>query len=293
MIGEPLVPFVHFDDFVIVPAHLFGAGYPPAPVSIKPFGTLVATGVYLGAYLALRQGRRLGLDDRALTSFIFWVVAIGFVGGHALDTIFYYPGRVLEDPLSLLRLWEGLSSFGGFIGAACGVALWRLRHKVPILPYADVVASALPVGWAFGRAGCAVAHDHPGIASDLWLAVRYPDGGRFDLGLLEFVQTLPLAIAFVVLRRNPRPWGFYVATMCLAYAPSRLALDFLRAHELVAGERFVASVDPRYGPFTPAQWASLGLLVFGAIFFFVVMRRAGEPESLAPPPVPRAFQREG
>ena len=61
-----------------------------------------------------KQGKRLGLNERALTSFIAWVVGIGFLGGHMLDVIFYYPGQVLHDPLSLFRIWEGLSSFGGF-----------------------------------------------------------------------------------------------------------------------------------------------------------------------------------
>ena len=34
----------------------------------------------------------------------------------------------------------------------------------------------------FGRMGCSIAHDHPGLESDLWFAVQYPHGGRFDLG---------------------------------------------------------------------------------------------------------------
>ena len=103
---------VQIPELVLIPKGAFG-GFPPGAFSIKPFGTLVAIGVYVGSYLATRQGKRMGLDERVLTSFIAWVVGIGFLGGHMLDVIFYYPGQVLRDPLSLFRIWEGLSSFGG------------------------------------------------------------------------------------------------------------------------------------------------------------------------------------
>jgi phosphatidylglycerol:prolipoprotein diacylglycerol transferase len=253
-----------------VPRH-FIRGFPDEPLSIKPFGTLVVIGIYVGAHLAARQARRMKLDQDRLSSFITWGIFAGFIGGHVLDTIFYYPRQVLSDPLSLLRLWDGLSSFGGFTGGLIGVLLWRWRKGQRILPYADAVLSSFPAAWMFGRAGCSVAHDHPGIPSDLWLAVRYPGGGRLDLGFLEFCYTILIVIAFALLRRTPRPTGFYIAAVCIAYAPVRFLLDFLRVRT-GAGLAFGA-IDPRYAGLTPAQWACFGLLGFGVYMFFRVLRQ--------------------
>jgi len=281
-----MIPYLQLPELVLIPKGFFG-GFPPSQFSIKPFGTLVAIGVYLGSYLATRQGKKLGLDERVLASFIAWVVGIGFLGGHMFDVLFYYPGQVLSDPLSLFRIWEGLSSFGGFTGGVIGIFVWKWRYKSDVLPYADVICSAFPVAWVFGRSGCSVAHDHPGIASDLWIAVKYPNGGRFDLGLYEMLLTIPLALAFLYLRRKPRPWGFYVATMAIAYAPVRFALDFLRVRETIHETNgLVAAVDPRYGALTPAQWACFGLLAFGVALFIKVLRSAHEPSAFAAPPVP-------
>jgi len=221
----------------------------------------VATGVYVGAWLAIRQARRVGLSEPAMTSFITWVVGIGFLSAHVLEVVFYRPGELLDDPLVLLRLWEGLSSFGGFIGGAVGAFVWRARHRERMLPYADAVASALPVGWAFGRAGCSVAHDHPGLPSEAWFAVQFPSGGRYDLGLYELVLTIPLVLTFLWWRRRPRPTGLYLATMALYYAPLRFALDFLRVR------------DARYLGLTPAQWCCIALLGVG-VFFLLLARRA-------------------
>jgi len=261
--ARPLVPFVEIPDLVLVQGHGPGGGFPEQPISIKPFGVLVAIGVYVGAYLAIREGKRRGLDERELTSCLVWVVSFGFIGAHALDVLAYYPREVLADPLLLLRLWEGLSSFGGFIGACAGGFAWAALRRKKILPYADVFSSVFPVGWIFGRLGCTLAHDHPGIASQSLLAVRYPDGGRFDLGLLELLITLPLAALLISLWRKPRPLGFYSALVCLYYAPLRFSLDFLRARSPVYVSGELVEVDARYVGLTPAQWACVGMLLLG------------------------------
>jgi phosphatidylglycerol---prolipoprotein diacylglyceryl transferase len=83
---------------------------------VHAFGILVACGVLLGAKVLQRRGTENGLADRSLARFINWVLIGGFLGAHLFDRLVYFPHETLADPLSLLRLWEGLSSFGGFLG---------------------------------------------------------------------------------------------------------------------------------------------------------------------------------
>jgi phosphatidylglycerol:prolipoprotein diacylglycerol transferase len=260
---------------------LFDPAHPP---SIKPFGTLVALGVYVGSIVAARHARERKLDEKKMSEVIFWVVGIGFIGGHVLDAIFYHPQHIKQDPLYLFKLWDGLSSYGGFIGAITGALLWRWSRKQKILPYVECVNSAFPLAWVFGRSGCATVHDHPGHLSDVWFAVRWPMptggvAGRFDLGLIEMVLTIPLAVTFLWLwRRKPvRPVGFYSGWMCIAYAPVRFYLDFLRETDANGG-------DVRYGPFTPAQWACFGLLAVG-LYMLRVSRAPGSLEAATAPDV--------
>jgi phosphatidylglycerol---prolipoprotein diacylglyceryl transferase len=276
----PSIPYIN-----IPPLHLFGpltidtggGNFTIGELSIKPFGTLVALGVYLGTEITRRQGEKWKLDAKALSSFIFYILVGGFVGGHVLDTIFYHPDHLRESPLSLLRIWDGQSSFGGFTGAITGLLVWRHRFRSPTLVYADTVASAFPAAWVFGRMGCSVAHDHPGLRSDAWFAVAYPGGGRFDLGLYEMLLTIPLAVTFLLLMKKRRPPGFYLGGMCMAYAPSRFALDFLRVPE---GE--LSGADLRYAGLTPAQWGCMALLFVGVYFAFLAARSV-ETGSDAPP----------
>src|SRR5690242_452407 len=145
MLGAPLIPYITLPELTLVPEHVF-RNFPPIPITVKPFGMLVATGVYVAAWLTLRRARRIGLDERAMSSFIAWGLGIGFIGAHVLDELFYYPQRLVEDPLSILRLWDGLSSFGGFTGGVIGMLIWRARNRVPVLPYADNFMALFPVG---------------------------------------------------------------------------------------------------------------------------------------------------
>jgi phosphatidylglycerol:prolipoprotein diacylglycerol transferase len=288
-VTTPLIPYVN-----IPPLHLFGpltidvgsSNFTIGELSIKPFGTLVALGVYIGTEIIRRQGVRNKLDAKTLSSFVFYVLVGGFVGGHVFDTIFYHPEHLRESPGSLLRIWDGQSSFGGFTGAIIGLFAWRQKFRAVTLPYADTVAAGFPAGWVFGRMGCSVAHDHPGLHSDAWFAVAYPGGGRFDLGLYEMLMTVPLALTFLVLMKKPRPPGFYLGTMCMAYAPSRFALDFLRVPE---GE--LVGADLRYGGLTPAQWGCLALLSVGVYFAYSAGRGAEVVPKVDAPPAPALEQR--
>lgn len=277
----PLIPFVTLPEVPLtfalhipVLSRLFDPAQPP---SIKPFGVFVGLAGALAFTLAARHAKARGLDQKKIVDFALWITIGGFVGGHVFDALLYHPAEVAKDPRYLFAIAEGLSSYGGFLGAALAALAWKAARKGPLMPYVEVVASVWPLAWVLGRAGCAVVHDHPGRMSDAWFAVRFPARGggfvgRFDLGLYEMVLTIPLAIAFAVLwhRRLFRPLGFYAGVMCVAYAPVRFVLDLLR----IDAVEYSAS-DPRYAGLTPAQWACFGLLGLGIHFLRQTRNAAG------------------
>lgn len=226
---------------------------------IHPFGVLVAIGILLGARMVRTRTRQLGLHDADAASIATTVVVVGFVISHIFDVVTYQPRQLLEDPLLLIKFWSGISSFGGFLGAFLGMIWWCYHYKKPILPFADALLYGLAPGWVFGRLGCFVAHDHPGrvASSFLFVAVKYPDAVRYDLGLIEALFAIALTLTFLVLSRKPRRIGTYVAIGALAYAPMRFALDFLRLPAHVHGG------DERYLGLTPAQYGVVLIFIAG------------------------------
>jgi phosphatidylglycerol:prolipoprotein diacylglycerol transferase len=235
---------------------------PIGPLTIHAFGVLVAIAVIVGTEILRRRAPHEGLDARKAQDLLTWVLVGGFIGAHLVDRFVYFPKETLRNPISILKIWDGLSSFGGFLGATTGAALYLRRH--PMRPdtwrYLDLVAFAFPFGWIFGRTGCFVAFDHPGAETSFFLGQAYRDGVvRWNLGLMEAIYfVLVSALFFVLGRRHRRGPGFYVGLLALVYVPFRFAADFLRI------------IDVRYAGLTPGQWGTIALAVVG----FLIMRRA-------------------
>lgn len=242
--------------------------YTLGPIQIDAFKVLVLAAVITGFEIVVRRAPRFGLDREEAASVVAWTIAWGFVGSHVFDTLAYFPGLLRQDPLTLLKIWGSMSSFGGiFGGGLAAVVLTRRRGWSPRdrLRFVDCVGFAFPFAWIFGRAGCALAHDHPGIATDHWLAVRFPDGPRLDLGLLELLYTLLVAGLFLVLDRRPRPVGFFVGLFFVLYGPVRFTLDFFRTG------------DARYASLTPGQYMSMLAVVVGVAILLRTYRREPAP----------------
>jgi phosphatidylglycerol:prolipoprotein diacylglycerol transferase len=240
---------------------------------IAAFQVLVCSAVLVGHEVVVRRARRLGFDPDLASSLVAWTIVFGFVGSHLFEVVFYSPEELRHNPLVLLQVWGSMSSFGGILGGVAG-GLWLCRRKglsgSQVLLFLDLLGFAFPFGWIFGRAGCALAHDHPGVASTSWLAVRFPGGPRFDLGLLELLYTIALAALFLLLDRRPRPTGFFVGLFFTLYGPVRFGLDVLRTG------------DERYFGWTPGQYASVAVTLFGAGLLLWVFRGLGGEAREAP-----------
>jgi phosphatidylglycerol:prolipoprotein diacylglycerol transferase len=161
------------------------------------------------------------------------------------------PAWLAKDHLVLLKIWRGMSSFGGFAGALAGAFFYFQRRRRPWIAEADILAEALVAGWIFGLLGCALVHDRI----------------DHDLGLYEFVYTLCVLWPAVCLTRHARRPGLSAAVVSLLYAPVSFALDFLRI------------ADPRYMGLTPSQYGAIALAGFGACMLIraaLSLQAAGE-----------------
>lgn len=261
--------------------HLFG------PVTVHAFGAIVALSVIVGWRMAVARSRTKGLDPELFQDLLWYVVLSGFIVAHLYSVIAYFPREAMEEPLLLLKIWEDISSFGGFAGGLLGLWLFfRFKARdvdaAARLRYLDVIAYVFPFAWAIGRVACTVAHDHPGTVTTFPLGIRlqspeaqayiasfYREAGRLaelppraelakmafhDLGWYEFLYMSCLMVpAFLVLDRKPRPPAFFLIVFPLLYVPARFFLDFLRIG------------DARYLGLTPGQYA--GIAVFLAAVF--------------------------
>lgn len=261
-----VIPYIEVGPFVIfgLPLHLFGA--------------IVGLSIVVGSVLGARAARRYHPgDDVPLTDMIPWGVAGGVFVGHLVHVLAYYPEVLQRDgPIALLRFWDGLTSSGGIVGSALTAAIYFRIRKIPLSRYLDALALGMAPGWSLSRVGCFFAHDHPGIRSELFFAVRYPGGARLDLGLIEVFVLGAIAALLYVLARRQRKEGFLMGVLALTYGVARFFLDFLRATDVPHEVQ-----DRRYLGLTPAQYLCFALVGIG---LFLLLRAAPPTSPTAVPP---------
>jgi phosphatidylglycerol:prolipoprotein diacylglycerol transferase len=248
----------------------------PLGQKLDIFGVVSAAGCILGAYLAARAARWYGPgDDGPLRDVVPWAVIIGLTGGHWMHLFAYHPELLRkEDPWYFLRMWEGLSSMGGVLGALLGIWIFFKKEKLDLYPYWDALALGTAPGWTLARIGCFLVHDHPGVRTDFFLAVNFPGGARHDLGLYDAFVLGVLSIVLYRLARKRRGVGMLMGVLALCYSVCRFFLDFLRASDM-------HFVDKRYFGLTPAQYT---VLVLGAVGLRMILtaKKRGLAQVVAP-----------
>src|SRR5690242_10879987 len=212
-------------------------------IPIQWFGVIVAIGVLIGATPLRRYAEWHGVSDDDIRSLLTWIL-----------------------------IWDGISSYGGFIGGGIGYALFVWWKRRPARLFADITIVGLLPAFTIGRIGCTLVSDHIGAAVDpnAWyaflamdyprklnlahLAETYPGTTEFirawNLGLIEFLYLVPICIVVLWLAFRPSkrmPAGFITVLTGVLYAPVRFFLDFLRPED----------TDPRIVGLTFAQWSSI------------------------------------
>ena len=261
---------------------------------IQPFGIIVATGVLIGAEVMRRYALKRGVDEDDLRSLTGWVVVTGFLGAHLFDVLAYEHEKLAKDPLILIKVWDGISSYGGFLGGAMGWWFYVWWKRLTPGMWADATVSGLLLGFSIGRIGCTLVHDHIGRATDSSLGVDYPRVELAARGVLEEIQAhghhagnvirchnmamyelaylipVNVLILWMAFRKHKRyPAGLLAVVAGLLYAPVRFVLEFWRLNQS----------DQRYVGLTFAQWSSI--LAFGAAGYIAMqVWKKGKPHPL-------------
>lgn len=124
-------------------------------LAVRWYGLAYLAG-FLIAYLLLKRLARQGLlempparvQDFLTTLAIFGVM----LGGRLGYFLFYEPRVLLDDPLQLLRVWEGgMASHGGILGCAGVMLWWSKKYTLSFWNLSDNLCAVGPAGLALGR----------------------------------------------------------------------------------------------------------------------------------------------
>lgn len=205
------------------------------PITIFTFGVVIIIAFFVASAYMLRQTRPLGIEDKKVFDWAFWMLVVGIIGSRLLYAFLNYD-HFSQHKTEIFKIWHGgLVWYGGLIPAGI-VAIWLMRkYKLPMGHVADVGAAAVMLALGIGRWACLLAGDDYGRPTDGWWGIRFyheqslvPEAlrGRLLHPTQMYMSVMCLWIFFCVelIRRRARYAGQAIAWMLILYAVGRGAL---------------------------------------------------------------------
>ena len=201
-------------------------------------------GILIGWWYLLKLIDQPGapMARRHADDMVFYATLGILLGGRLAYVLFYEP-RILDNPLDVLKLWEGGMSFhGGVIGVSLGIILLARKHRLNWLRIHDYVACGVPFGLFFGRLANFVNGELWGREAHLPWAVIFPRGGDiprhpsqlYEAGMEGVLLFALLWFLFWKTQARYQP-GKLVGTFLLGYGVSRFVVEFFREPDVQLG----------------------------------------------------------
>ena len=208
------------------------------PIQIRYYG-LVFVATLMAAYgMWRKQMLRGGYPKVMIDRFMIWGAVATLAGARLGHCLFYEPARVLNDPVSILFLWQGgLASHGATIGLILALVLFARRKHLPVLEIMDRFTMSAAVGAAGIRLGNFLNSEIVGRATDVPWAVRFM---RYDHGavarhpsqLYEFTMGLGVLLMLLLADRwagrEKRPLGLMTGLFLTVYFAGRFIVEFFK-----------------------------------------------------------------
>ncbi|MCU7842582.1 MAG: prolipoprotein diacylglyceryl transferase [Candidatus Thiodiazotropha sp. (ex Monitilora ramsayi)] len=265
------------------------------PLKIHWYGAMYLIGFLGGWWLGRVRAAKPGSlwSAQQVDDMVFFIVLGVVLGGRFGYVFFYGWNNLIENPLSIFRVWEGGMSFhGGLLGVLLAMWLFARRHRRTFFEATDFIAPLVTIGLGAGRLGNFINAELWGGPTSLPWGMRVPcadaPGLCSRLGQpMDALYSLPVhpnqlyefllegVLLFLIL------WFFS------AKGPPRMAVSgvFLLCYGLF---RFIVELvrmpDAHIG-YLAFDWVTMGqilsapMIVFGIVLLFLAYRVKAPSES--------------
>lgn len=292
---------IQFPDFLspeIFTISAFGLSF-----SLRWYAMAYIVGILIGWRIsvaavrrpALWPGSKAPLTVEQVEDLLTWIIVGVIVGGRLGFVLFYQPGYYLQNPIDILKVWQGGMAFhGGFAGVVLAVWLVARKYGAPLGQVADMLAISVPPALLLGRMANFINAELWGRPTDAPWGVIFPgqaaqDCAGFVSGLcarhpsqlyeaaLEGL-VLGALLLWLAFRRNGlhRTW-MTSGLFFLCYGAARFFVELYRQ----ADAQFITVDNPmgyvvRLGDFgiSMGQALSLPMIAIGLLLVLVSRRLA-------------------
>lgn len=147
------------------------------PFAVHTYGLFVAIGLFAGLIVTMRIAKSEGITPQQVLDMGLLIILSAIIGSR-LMYVFMNISHYLQNPLDMLKIWQGGLTFsGGIIFVILVMFLYIRRRHLSLLRLGDLWAPAAAIGQGIGRIGCFMAGCCYGRPTDLrWgIVFTHPD----------------------------------------------------------------------------------------------------------------------
>jgi len=224
---------------------------------------------WLGNYRAKQSGS--GWSKQQVSDVIFYGALGVILGGRIGYILFYNFDKFIENPLMIIRIWEGGMSFhGGMLGVFLALYLFGRKTGKTFYQMSDFIAPMVPIGLGFGRLGNFINKELWGrpVDSAIPWAIDYGDHiARHPSSLYQaLTEGVLLFIILFVISNKPKPTMAVSGVFMMGYGSFRFITEFFRIPDAHLG--FVM-----FDWMTKGQQLSIPMILFGLGIFVWAYRK--------------------
>jgi phosphatidylglycerol:prolipoprotein diacylglycerol transferase len=212
---------------------------------------------------------------------LFFYCTLGVILGGRLGYAIFYQPELWENPLDVLKLWEGGMSFhGGLVGVVLAILFVAMRNNLNFLRICDYVAPSVPMGMMLGRLANfnnGELWGRPADPASVPWAMVFPDprageiarhpSQLYQAGLEGLLLLVILLLLFWKTNARYRP-GLLVGVFTIGIGLARFVNEFFREPDAQ-----LADFAMRTG-LSMGQWLTIPLILTGLIVtIYAVMRK--------------------
>ncbi len=186
----------------------------------------------------------LNFNTKEFDDLITYLIISIIIGGRLGYVIFYNLGLYINNPLDVLKVWEGGMSFhGALVGIIIGTYLFSKKRDVPTFFLLDVIACVSPVGIFLGRIANFINGELIGKVTEVSWSVIFPAIDRLPRHPSQLYEAiLEGAVLFLILNskifRHRYKMGTCSYLFLIYYGIFRIISEFFRQPDPQIGYLF-------------------------------------------------------
>lgn len=222
-------------------------------LEIRWYGILIASGVLIGTILAIREARRIGLNEELILDLLIWAVPICLIGSRVYYVIFNWD-LYKDNPIEALNIRHGgLAIHGTIIAGIIVAVIFTKIKKINFWTLADICAPSLILAQAIGRWGNFINQEAYGRPTDLPWGIVVNGVKVHPTFLYESIWNFLVFLFLIWYRKNKKKEEGEIFLLYLSlYSFARFFIEGLRIDSLMLGRFRVAQIVSIIGFFVPA-----------------------------------------